>query len=473
MDSKISVAIIKKIFLAGMVLVLLGTFFSVQPVSATGGAGYALHFDGQTDYIALGTTEDVFGANWKSTKSISLWVRPMGESQICYASDVSNCDAIIVNQPHFFGIGRGIINGQDRIWIWNFDNNGMDVIDLQYEHDEWIHISIVHANGHLKAYRNGNLIKDVLSGATFTGEVTSTKLQLGAFINLPRDGTYEGLIDEVRLYSIEINRQHIVDNLRNELTLPINGLAAYYTMNYAEAGVDEKTLFDDSGMGHTGTFMDGLPYTTADGDFAAWVTPSGAFDGAIANDQTVYTDEDEVVSIILTGSSPTPGGLTFFLDPSNPPQNGVLSGTAPNLTYTPNLNFYGEDSFQFYVDDGSTVSINSTVTIHVIPVNDPPIAIDIPEVETYESTPVDLTLLGIDVDVEDVLTFEVTNLPVHGELIGLGADRTYTPDENFIGEDMFTYTVFDGTADSNLATVTITVLSVNTQYRLFLPLVLK
>ena len=38
---------------------------------------------------------------------------------------------------------------------------------------------------------------------------------------------------------------------------------------------------------------------------------------------------------------------------------------------------------------------------------------------------------------------------------------TYTPNANFNGTDSFTYTASDGTADSNVATVTITVDAVN------------
>ena len=52
--------------------------------------------------------------------------------------------------------------------------------------------------------------------------------------------------------------------------------------------------------------------------------------------------------------------------------------------------------------------------------------------------------------------------PAHGTLT-LNADGsfTYTPDANFNGTDSFTYKANDGTADSNTATVTITVTAVN------------
>src|SRR5262249_7389348 len=47
------------------------------------------------------------------------------------------------------------------------------------------------------------------------------------------------------------------------------------------------------------------------------------------------------------------------------PQHGALSGTAPNLTYTPANNFNGVDSFTFKVNDGQADSNIATVTISV------------------------------------------------------------------------------------------------------------
>ena len=53
-----------------------------------------------------------------------------------------------------------------------------------------------------------------------------------------------------------------------------------------------------------------------------------------------------------------------------------MSGTAPNLTYTPVGNYNGPDSFTFYVMEGTLESGNATIAINVIPVNDAPVAED-------------------------------------------------------------------------------------------------
>ena len=56
------------------------------------------------------------------------------------------------------------------------------------------------------------------------------------------------------------------------------------------------------------------------------------------------------------------------------PTKGTLSGTAPNLTYTPNANANGADSFTFKANDGTVDSNIATVSITVTAVNDAPVA---------------------------------------------------------------------------------------------------
>lgn len=87
--------------------------------------------------------------------------------------------------------------------------------------------------------------------------------------------------------------------------------------------------------------------------------------------------------------------------------------------------------------------------------NTPPIADD-QEVKTPEDTPVTITLTASDAG-GDALTFSVVDPPSHGSLSGTAPDLTYMPDANFTGRDCFTFKANDGTYDSNIATVCITV----------------
>ena len=78
---------------------------------------------------------------------------------------------------------------------------------------------------------------------------------------------------------------------------------------------------------------------------------------------------------------------------------------------------------------------------------------------TTQGTPKAITLTATDAE-NDPLTFTVLTNPTNGVLSGSGANRTYTPNAGFTGSDSFTFRVNDGSADSNTATVTLTVTAV-------------
>lgn len=73
-----------------------------------------------------------------------------------------------------------------------------------------------------------------------------------------------------------------------------------------------------------------------------------------------------------------------------------------------------------------------------------------------ENTPLDITLLGSDPD-GDTVTYTITTAPMFGTLEGNGANMTYTPMQDFVGNDTFAYRVSDGMLDSDTATVTVTI----------------
>ncbi|MDL1916138.1 tandem-95 repeat protein, partial [Anaerolineae bacterium CFX4] len=107
----------------------------------------------------------------------------------------------------------------------------------------------------------------------------------------------------------------------------------------------------------------------------------------------------------------------------------------------------------------------ATVTITVNPVNDAPVAVN-DAYATDEDTTLNVAAPGVltnDTDIDgDPLTAVLVVGPTNGTLT-LNGDGgfVYTPNANFNGSDTFTYKANDGTADSNVATVTITVNPVN------------
>jgi hypothetical protein len=81
--------------------------------------------------------------------------------------------------------------------------------------------------------------------------------------------------------------------------------------------------------------------------------------------QTLTTAANTELGIELSGSDADDDNLTYII--KTPPEHGVLSGTAPHLTYTPKSDFSGDDSFVFTTHDGQLESSAGMVSIHVLP----------------------------------------------------------------------------------------------------------
>ncbi|MCC5842062.1 MAG: Ig-like domain-containing protein [Opitutales bacterium] len=82
-----------------------------------------------------------------------------------------------------------------------------------------------------------------------------------------------------------------------------------------------------------------------------------------ANSQVVLMESGQAVAIQLTATDPENDPLTFHI--VEDPYHGVITGTAPNLTYTPNTGFSGIDVFTFRVHDGISFSNTAYVEIEV------------------------------------------------------------------------------------------------------------
>lgn len=180
-------------------------------------------------------------------------------------------------------------------------------------------------------------------------------------------------------------------------------------------------------------------------------------DAPVANDQLASVVEDSKVRVTLTGTDAEGTRLEYRITKN--PTNGILVGTAPIVTYVPNKDFNGKDSFSFVADDGELSSAEATVTVTVDPVNDAPIALN-QTVEGKEDTTFEINLTGSDVDQDD-LTYSIIATATRGKLTGTPPRLFYTPNPDFNGSDAITFVVSDGAMTSSAGRITINVLPVN------------
>jgi hypothetical protein len=161
-------------------------------------------------------------------------------------------------------------------------------------------------------------------------------------------------------------------------------------------------------------------------------------------------------AITLTATDTDNDPLTYSI--VTPPAHGSLSGTAPNVTYTPTPGYGGSDNFTFRTNDGHlnsdvvTVSITATSSANHAPVANGQ------AVSTKEDTAVTITLTAMDAD-RNPLTYSIVTPPAHGSLSGTAPTVIYTPTPGYSGSDNFTFRTNDGHLNSDVVTVSITVTS--------------
>ncbi|WP_185972672.1 Ig-like domain-containing protein [Shewanella hanedai] len=217
-----------------------------------------------------------------------------------------------------------------------------------------------------------------------------------------------------------------------------------YTPSLNETGTDTFTFKVNDGVSDSNTATVSLNITATN-------------DAPTSMNQSITVVEDTPKTVTLTASDIEADALTFSLMSS--PSKGTLTGTIPNLTYTPNLNETGTDAFTFKVNDGISDSNTATVSLNITATNDAPISIN-QSITVIEDTPKTVTLTASDIEA-DALTFSLMSSPSKGTLTGTIPNLTYTPSLNETGTDVFTFKVNDGIADSNTATVTLNITATN------------
>ncbi|MFH4867429.1 tandem-95 repeat protein, partial [Vibrio diabolicus] len=180
----------------------------------------------------------------------------------------------------------------------------------------------------------------------------------------------------------------------------------------------------------------------------------------VADKATVVEDTATIIKVL--GNDTFEGDdKVVSLDSHNGPANGTVSVNPDGaVTYIPDDNYVGKDTFTYVVTSGG-VSESTTVEVNVTPVNDAPVAKDDTAI-TDEDTPVTIDVLPNDTDVDgDKLSIQSASVPeAQGKVEIVDGKLVFTPAENFNGDTEITYTITDGVL-TDQAKVTVTVNPVN------------
>ncbi|ELK8500199.1 tandem-95 repeat protein, partial [Vibrio alginolyticus] len=267
----------------------------------------------------------------------------------------------------------------------------------------------------------------------------------------------QALAEDFTPYSIDLNTAFSdVDNADGELTFSVsgnsniqvaivNGIATFTpTADWNGSEALTFTATDPSGESVSQTVnFTVAPVADIESDRATVVEDTPTIIKVLGND--TFEGDDKAVS----------------LDTNNGPANGTVSVNPDgSVTYTPNDNFHGTDSFTYIVTSGG-VSESTTVNVDVTPVNDAPVAKDDTAV-TDEDTPVTIDVLPNDTDIDgDTLSIQSASVPeTQGTVEIVDGKLVFTPAENFNGDAEITYTITDGSL-TDQAKVAVTVNPVN------------
>ncbi len=251
----------------------------------------------------------------------------------------------------------------------------------------------------------------------------------------------------------------------NITSLPTHGTATVNDNNTPNDPTDDFIVYTPDSEYHGN---DSFTYEICDvdGDCASAtvnITVNSVNDLPVAIDDNASVSVDGTLNSSVGGNDTGLGDTPVTFSLTTDVSNGTLTfNTDGTYTYIPNAGYVGNDSFTYTVCDTDGDCSTATVTITIFASDNQPVAMN-DEVNVNEDETINSDVSGNDTGLNDTpVTFTLITDVDNGTLtLNTDGTFTYTPDENFNGEDGFTYTVCDVDGDCSNATVSITVLPVN------------
>ncbi len=266
-----------------------------------------------------------------------------------------------------------------------------------------------------------------------------------------------------------INQPRVIDVLINDTGLEDGGITVSIeaqpqpTQGSAVANVDNTITFTPA-TDYSGSASFQYRVTDGDGDYdvaTVYVNVRSNNHIPVANDDAAITAKNTPKAInVLANDSDLDdgfGSITIFTQPTH---GSVVVNTNRTITYTPNADYIGNDSFVYMLQDVDGDYDLATVTLTV---NDTQNSLPIANPDsraTSKNVAVRVDVLTNDTGLNDgVASLTVISDPSNGSwLVNSTNDSiTYSPNTNYVGTDAFQYQVCDNNGDCSVSTVTITV----------------
>ena len=162
--------------------------------------------------------------------------------------------------------------------------------------------------------------------------------------------------------------------------------------------------------------------------------------------------EDELLNGQIIASDIEEQQLTFSVVAGSGANGQASIQSNGMFTFTPNLNFNGQASFDVQVSDSEQGKTQGTIVITIEAVDDIPVAESINMTISHNGSGSG-TLKTADVDGESLAYSIITDVTNGTLTLSSSGDYTYSSNSGYSGSDSFTYEVTDG---NNIAQGTIT-----------------
>ena len=249
----------------------------------TGSINYALDLDGANDYVDMGSPD--FGID--TTATFSAWIYPEAENGVIAMQGFSHS-----GNEHGWVVAIGwddwaSSESDPRELVWASHDNSSNANNAMLvaspaliTMDQWQHIAVTKNGTEIKMYLDGELIHTESIEATTITYNEGTNLRLGtrtASCASYFSSSFNGRLDEVRIWNDVRTAAEIADNKDDELVGNESGLVAYYKMSDGTG----TTLTDNSSNSNNGT----LTNMVTSGASTDWFTTN-----APISYDNVYTD---------------------------------------------------------------------------------------------------------------------------------------------------------------------------------------
>ena len=356
-------------------------------------------------------------------------------------------------------VGKGYLENKTGLIIRKADDNNKIRISQSDPSNNFVNIldsnnPILADSGwnHILVQRKGNIWQIYINGVNegsidFVNSAPQSFNSNADFIFAGNiDSEYiKGYLDDIALYRTTLTEDEISSfsengNWKSAALINASNLMFYYQLN---GDVLDSTSNNRNASNNGAVYSNEIPGTTSPTDIA---TDEDVFVDIDLSEYVIDVDGDDLTFSVV--SQPSHGSINFI-------SNSVLR-------YQPESDYNGSDTFTWKANDGIVDSDIAIINLKVNPVNDAPVSSNI-SVSTNKDNSVNITLQATDVENES-LTFTLVSDASNGTTSLNNNVISYTPSTGYTGEDSFTFKANDGTIDSNISTVSITVLAPFVRY---------